>query len=314
MSPYLYTFVTKPINMSLRETIIRHQLIVNKLRIRPRTWQEISTALQNESDLTGFDLKVSLRTFQRDVKDILSVYGISIENDPQSKRYHMADEGAGLHRRLETMDVLNLLRIGGNDTPSISFEKRRPKGVEHAYAIVQAINANQSVSFEYRKFHKSSSESRVLEPYLLKESRNRWYVVGKDVHKNAIRVFALDRISGLSLQKKRFEAPSGVDIDGLFKHVFGVILPDSGQQLEEIILSISAFQGKYVKTFPLHESQEIISEDDEAIRIRLRIYVTHDFVMELLSLGEEVEVIKPASLIGKLKRHYEGALTYYPVI
>ncbi|MEX2565062.1 MAG: WYL domain-containing protein [Cyclobacteriaceae bacterium] len=68
-----------------------------------------------------------------------------------------------------------------------------------------------------------------------------------------------------------------------------------------IIKKFDPFQGKYIKSLPLHESQEILIDNPQELRIRLTLFVTHDFFMELLSHGERVKVLKPAGLIEKLK-------------
>ena len=64
-----------------------------------------------------------------------------------------------------------------------------------------------------------------------------------------------------------------------------------------IILSFDPVQGKYIKTLPLHEPQELLQDDDEEYRIKLKLYITHDLIMELLSYGSDMNVIKPARLI-----------------
>lgn len=91
---------------------------------------------------------------------------------------------------------------------------------------------------------------------------------------------------------EKFRSPN-VDPDTLFEHSFGIILPHEDQQIEEVILSYSAFQGKYIKSLPLHHTQEIVVDNDEELRVKLNMYVTHDFVMELLSVGAEVKVVAP---------------------
>jgi hypothetical protein len=58
-----------------------------------------------------------------------------------------------------------------------------------------------------------------------------------------------------------------------------------------VILSFGPFQGKYIKSLPLHNTQEIIEDTDDELRIRLTLYLTHDFLMELLAYGDTVKVI-----------------------
>lgn len=100
------------------------------------------------------------------------------------------------------------------------------------------------------------------------------------------------------------------NINEYFKYCFGVIIPYD-QNPEEIILSFNPDQGKYIKTLPLHESQVILKDDKDELLIKLTLYVTHDFIMEILSYGDSVKVIQPISLIEEIKSIYENALKKY---
>jgi len=80
---------------------------------------------------------------------------------------------------------------------------------------------------------------------------------------------------------------------------------------KEVILSFEPVQGKYIKSLPLHESQQILVDNITELQVRLMIYVTYDFEMELLSFGEYVKVLKPDSLIARMKNRYSSALERY---
>ena len=95
-----------------------------------------------------------------------------------------------------------------------------------------------------------------------------------------------------------------------YKYCFGIISPN-GHKPEEIELSFDPFQGKYIKTLPLHESQQILIDNEEELRIKLTLFITHDFFMELLSYGENLRVIKPESLINDLKSTFKNVLKLY---
>jgi predicted DNA-binding transcriptional regulator YafY len=82
-------------------------------------------------------------------------------------------------------------------------------------------------------------------------------------------------------------------------------------QPQEIILSFDPHEGKYIKSLPLHESQVILEDTAEEVLIKLNLVVTHDFLMEILSHGEYVKVIKPANLVDDIKNAYRKALSQY---
>jgi predicted DNA-binding transcriptional regulator YafY len=77
------------------------------------------------------------------------------------------------------------------------------------------------------------------------------------------------------------------------------------------VLRFSAQQGKYIKSLPLHPSQKIISDNAEGLIIKLQIYVTFDFEMELLSHGANLGVLEPAFLRESVKSKLKDALSSY---
>lgn len=82
---------------------------------------------------------------------------------------------------------------------------------------------------------------------------------------------------------------------------------------QEIILSFDPFQGKYIKTLPLHPSQEIMVDNQEELRIKLTLFLTHDLLMELLSYGAKLKVIAPRSLAEQVKQAHQEAFNRYMV-
>ena len=101
-----------------------------------------------------------------------------------------------------------------------------------------------------------------------------------------------------------------INIKEKFKHSFGIISVDEGDP-ETVELSFTRKQGEYIKTYPLHESQQVVFENNEEIRVKLLIYVTYDFIMELLSFGSEMKVISPADLQEEIQESLEEALKNY---
>jgi predicted DNA-binding transcriptional regulator YafY len=101
-----------------------------------------------------------------------------------------------------------------------------------------------------------------------------------------------------------------VDWHKQFDYCFGILSPNA-EKPSEVILSFDPFQGKYIKSLPLHATQKIILDNEDELRIRLTVYLTHDFLMELLSYGDTVKVLQPTQLIEELKEIYKGALGQY---
>ena len=95
-----------------------------------------------------------------------------------------------------------------------------------------------------------------------------------------------------------------------YRYCFGIISPNDLEP-QEIILSFDILQGKYIKSLPLHHTQQILVDSDEELQIRIKLCITHDFIMELLSFGEDMKVLKPLSLLDKVKEAHSKAYRQY---
>lgn len=299
--------------MSKRESIARYNLIIKKLRKKSSSFMEIFDYLAIESEIQGYNYTISKRTFQRDIEDIRSVYNIDIQYDFSRKVYYIdSDDQPEVNERIwEAFDTFNALNISERLSDFIHFEKRRPQGTENLYGLLHAIKKELQIRFLYQKFWEDTISSRIAEPYAIKEFKNRWYVLAKDLKDNRVKSFALDRLSDLEITKKKFQLPKEFNVNEHFRYCFGIISPNEHAPTD-VLLSLNPMQGKYIKTLPLHETQEVIVDNADELRIKLRLYITHDFVMEVLSLGDNVKVLEPHSLIQEIQSVYESALKLYP--
>lgn len=299
--------------MKTKISFNRWTLIIQKLKKRPSSFDEISDFLEEESDIQGYDFTVSLRTFQRDLKDIESVFGIEVKYDRSQGVYRITeDANSGIKERmLEAFDTFNALQISERMSDFIHFENRKSKGTEYLYGFLHAIKNKQIVSFTYHKFWETQPENRIIEPYALKEFANRWYIIGYDISRKAIRSFALDRLFELEISKQKFSPSIVFNVEEYYKNSFGIISPEKDQKPEEIIISCQPFQGKYFKALPFHHSQEIVKDDENELIIKLFLVPTYDFIQELLSKGHTIKILQPQSLVSEIKQIYQTALGQY---
>jgi predicted DNA-binding transcriptional regulator YafY len=298
--------------MSKREILLRYNLIINKLRNKPATFKEIEDYLERESELQEYKLTVCIRTFTRDLDDIRIILNINIKYDFSKKVYYINNDGQPEvnNRMLEAFDTFQALNLSDSFSNYIHFEKRKPQGTENLHGLLHSIKNRYLIKFDYQKFWDSEATHRKAEPYALKEFKNRWYILAKDLKDNKIKTFALDRITKLETTAKKFNYPSNYNVEEHYKYCFGIISPN-GQKPEEVILSFKPFQGKYLKTLPLHQTQEVILDNEEELQLRLKLCVTHDFLMELLSFGDQVKVLQPQGLVNELKKTYLNTLEQY---
>ena len=226
--------------MSKRESISRYSLIIKKLRKHPASFAEISDYLALESELQEYNFNVSKRTFQRDLDDIRTVYNIDIQYDYSQKVYFIDfDEQPEANERiLEAFDIFNTLNITERISNHIHFEKRKPQGTENLYGLLHAVKNQVQIKFSYQKYWEDKATKRTVEPFALKEFKNRWYILANDLKDNQIKSFGLDRLTDLGISKKRFQIPNDFTVNDHFKYCFGIITSNNCQP-EEIILSFN---------------------------------------------------------------------------
>jgi len=305
--------------MSKRGYISRYLLILKKLKVKPySTYVEIQNYIDNQFDYLQMqddklNIGFSKRTLQRDIKEISNVFGIDIEYSKSHKGYFInqnENESMNFQRMMEAFDMFNSLNMAKDLTPFIHMEKRRPQGTEHLYSLLHAIKNRLQVKFTYQKFWEQEISLRLVEPYGVKEFKSRWYLMAKDCKDNKIKSFALDRLTNLEITSQTFKYPKNYNIGEQYKYSFGITSPDE-EEPQDIILSFNQLQGKYIKTLPLHNTQQVLMDNEHELRIKLKLYLTHDLLMELLSFGDNMKVIEPKILVDQIKQAHKQAYKQY---
>lgn len=305
--------------MSKRGYISRYLLILKKLKVKPYSaYEELQSYIENQFDYLqmqddNLQIGFSKRTLQRDIKEIRNVFGIDIEYSKSQKGYFISqneNENMNFQRMMEAFDMFNSLNLAHDLTPFIHLEKRRPQGTENLYGLLHAIKNRLQIKFTYQKFWEDELSQRFVEPYALKEFKNRWYIMAKDSKDNTIKSFALDRLTNLEITNQTYQYPDNYSIEQSYRYCFGIISPND-EEPQDIILSFDPFQGKYIKTLPLHDTQQVLVDNDVEMKIKLKLCLTHDLVMELLSFGDNMKVIEPKSLADQIKQAHEKAYRQY---
>jgi len=295
--------------MAKRDFIQRYILIINRLKSRNSTFEELQDYLLRQQQITGDKLEISQRTLQRDLNEIRSLFDIDIQYNRRDGIYEIvaSDTEKPIERIIETYEVINALKYADHVKQKLFLEQRNNPGTAHLHGLLHAIHHRFVVSFIHQSFWKEDAKLRTVQPFAIKESQNRWYLICHDVDKNGIRNFSLDRISDLKISETTFP-PLSYDVMEHYEHAFGV---ETYEPAEKIILKFSAFQSKYIKTLPLHKSQKLIYEDEVCCHFSYFMHPTHDLMMEILKYGETVTVLEPESIKENIKDRIKKMSTLY---
>jgi proteasome accessory factor B len=280
----------------------RYLYVIDRLRSRPCSFIELQEHVMHKLEQDDIDttFEYAIRTFERDKKDIETLFGIVIKYNRKDKTYAIDEdeiEDQSITRMIDAFSIHHALQEGNKLSPSVFLEKRKSLGTEHIYGIIHAIQNLYLLEFTHQKHWEDSSTQREVKPIAIKESQQRWYLVALDKKDDTVKTFGLDRISNLKITDTKFK-PISYNVEKEFKHALGV---ETYAPAEKVVLEFSNKQGNYIKTFPLHESQRIIEETNDTVLLEIYIHTTNDIIMELLKYGRNVKVVAPKSLVATMK-------------
>jgi len=290
--------------MANEKYFLRYSKIINRVKVGD--YPSLSTLLDYLSE-SGFT--IDKRTFNRDKIAIEDLFETEIIYSRARNGYYINTEDVNslYSKKLqETLDLFSSIKIAGKNDELIDFDKRISIGTEHLNFILETIKNSLQLTFTHKKYQEDSSTNRTVEPYMLKESQGRWYLVAKDLKDKRIKTFALDRISSVAHNKNgTFKKPPTLDLKNYFKNSFGIINLNAP---EEIIITVYGNNSSFIKSYPLHNSQKVVEENNESITFSLNLSIAPDFVMEIMKYTADLEVIKPIHLRNTIRKNYLKAI------
>ena len=302
--------------MAKRDQMLRLVHIVNILKKKMSvgaTYNEIKQHLERKHYLDKSfdeDLAFSEKTFKRDRDLLLEIFDIETKFSRSTMTYQIVDHENLVNSKgiFDNLLLINAYKQTKEHSKIMLFEKRQASGFEYLQQLIEAIKNSKIISLQYKKYWETDSEKKVLQPYALKEFRNRWYLLanednGKDF---LLKVYGLDRISAVEIHNKSF-SKNDVDFDTMFGNSFGIV-STVDKKPEKIILSFKQQQGGFVKSLPLHHSQKILIDNDSEYRVELLLSPTYDFYQELLTHAERLTIIEPKKVRERYVEFLENAI------
>ena len=192
----------------------------------------------------------------------------------------------------------------------IQFEHiASPAGSAWLGPLVQAVKARRVIRFSYQRYDSEEVKSHRIHPYLLRQSRGRWYLVGMHDRRRELVTYALDRISELAVSEDPVEWHPEFEPAEFFRHAIGVM--KTAEAPAGIIIEATPLQGKYFKSLPLHESQEILIDSPQAFRMKITVHPSLELKMQLLSFGPAVRVLEPGWFVEEFREMVARTMDRY---
>ncbi len=333
-----------PIN---KLALIRYKTIDNCLQNRFRKWtleDLVDACSRTLEEFEGIEQGVSKRTVQLDIQTMRSEkLGYNAPIIVSDKKYYSYEDknysitnipltsqdlgtltevvevlrqfkGFSYFEELSTMvnkleDKVQSHKNKGRSY--IHFEKNDLlKGLEYIEPLHKAIMRQKTIDVVYQSFKAREAGSIIFHPYLLKEYRNRWFVIGA-THKKTILTLALDRISSVKeIGGEKYMKNTFFEIDSYFDDTIGVT-KNLGVRPQLVVMKIDRANAPYVITKPVHHTQKILKTEPDGMIFSINVTWNFELEREILGFGEQIKVLSPKRLQNKISWRVKRMLETY---
>lgn len=334
-----------------RATLIRISTIDRCLQNRYRRWtisDLIDACTDALAEYEGKSTPVSRRTFQNDLalmrSDRLGYNAPIVVRDNKYYEYddpdfiitHLPLNEEGLDALNSALDILRQLQVfpqlassieiisklneqisrqTGMSVPAMDMEHVPGyRGAEFIGRIYEAVRKKQTLLIEYQSFKARQAEKIVVYPYLLKEYRNRWFLICEKASNRSpqVNIFALDRIHSVEFDSKHpFRKCVDFDPEHFFDDTVGVTKGIS-DKARCVVINVDRQQAPYVESKPLHKSQKVEKRfSDGSIQISLNVVINNELERLILGYGGYVEVIAPQTFRERVAESVRLAASHY---
>ncbi len=182
-------------------------------------------------------------------------------------------------------------------------------GNEFLSPLLGAIRGSNLATFEYTSFVTNKSKHRKVVPLLLKEYRNRWYLISFDLEKKAVITYALERMSEVEILEEVGLKPLDFEPDLFFKHAVGIT--SSEDEPTVIVFKADNISAKYIISQPFHSSQRLVKEGKNKTTFELRVLISEEFIRSILSYAGGIEIVEPSEFREEIISRIEEMMKNY---
>ena len=284
--------------------------IVNTLRQYKKLSLEQLNELWVKNQVIGGEA-LNRKSFLRHKDAILNMFGIVIECDLEhGYKYFISNPEVINDDTIESW-MLSTLTVNTVLSDSVSLRSRIilenvPAGEEYLQTIILALKTNRRLNITYQRFGCESYE-KTVSPYALKLFRQRWYIL--TYTGRHIATYALDRMLSMGITDETFEMPEDFSPEEYFAEYYGITTDDT--PMAHVVIRAYGNVPDYLRTLPLHASQKEIEHTDEYTEFSYDIRPSVDFVLELMSYTDGLEVLEPIELREEIYKTLQASLERY---
>jgi predicted DNA-binding transcriptional regulator YafY len=175
--------------------------------------------------------------------------------------------------------------------------KLQAPAAEHLRAIQTALLERRRLRLRYYSLSRDELTDRRVDPYHLTLFNGGFYLVAHCHLRQALRIFAVERIRQLEILATRFEPPETFDVEKYLAGAWGILRGD----IVTVRVVFARPVARYIKDRLWHPTQRLRDLDGGRVEVTLEVADTVEVRRWILGFGSEAEVLEPAALREALR-------------
>jgi len=176
-----------------------------------------------------------------------------------------------------------------------------------------AMREKKKCNITYLAYGREKSDKHLYHPYALTYYYGILYCVGFSELRQAIRIFAIQRVQMVEVLEETFKIPEDetgeeFEVARFLDESFGI---SHEGKLENVVLRFSKEIAPWIMERNWHPTQEITKLPNGEIEMKMKVTGMSDLFCWLLPMGDDVKVIQPKQLMEDIVKTCEQTVKQY---
>lgn len=192
---------------------------------------------------------------------------------------------------------VRILRMSGRNVALECFQ-----------TVAGALLQRNRLHISYHGRGNDETSSREISPQRLIHYRDNWYLDAYCHTRNALRSFAVERITTAQALPQRCRDIPEKQLDEHYTSSYGIF---AGKPKHTAVLRFTSERARWVADEHWHPQQQSHWLEDGGYELRIPYSDPRELIMDVLKYGAEVEVIEPKELRREVLEHLRKATAKY---
>lgn len=233
------------------------------------------------------------------LQELLTLYFLRSQLDIlQGTPFH--DDLATIFRKINSVlpprYAAHMERISRIALPLLQGRRDYSRAADLLQELRKALLLQHRVSLQYKIPSRKKAELYRVDPYTFIFYKGGLYLLGYTHNRAAVRTFALERITAITIEKERYEMPAGYDPEERFKGAFGIV----DEEPLQVRLHFSAAIAHAIADRVWHPTQKITWLKDGSLELAFSAGGRMEIISWILSYGSHAVLLEPPALRTEL--------------